>query len=443
MVILVLAIVFGLIFGNPDYLFSQIIVLSVIALLTAELIYFNRKVIREINRFLFALKNDDLTVFFSEKKLGPLFNDFMDSMQQYLTGLREKRIKENVSDKLLQAIIDQLDLGILAVNPLGEFLLINKTCTQTFGLSKSSNLRLLSKIQPGFVTEINYMTPGTRKLIDITHQKDAFQLLVYKQSIYILGQECDLITFYDIHNEIEQKEIEAWYKLIRILTHEIMNSVTPLTSLTDTVLMLLKDDNNAIKEPSKISDGNINDIIEATEMIRNRSKWILKFVDDYRKLTNIPAPEFQVISCKELFDKVVGLMKGRLSERKIMISSQLDDKNDRIKADSGLIELVFINLLTNSLYALEGREDPKIQIRSKAINNQLLIDVSDNGKGIPADRLDKIFIPFYSTREGGSGIGLSLSKQIVSLHHGRIKVQSKEGEGTSITILLPITPQSF
>lgn len=242
------------------------------------------------------------------------------------------------------------------------------------------------------------------------------------------------MTFHDIRSEIEQKEIEAWYKLIRILTHEVMNSITPLSSLTETILMLLEEKNGKPKDSSEITNVQLDDIRKSLKTIQGRSEGILEFVDAYRRLTNIPHPEFEDVNLHELIVRVENLLKSDLERKNISFETSIQKKSLSITADKHLMEQVFINLVSNSVYALEGQKEPKIEIKAAKEKFNTCIEVTDNGKGISLDKIDKVFIPFFSTRDGGSGIGLSLSKQIIHLHHGRIKVKSTEGKGTTFRI---------
>jgi signal transduction histidine kinase len=248
---------------------------------------------------------------------------------------------------------------------------------------------------------------------------------------------CHMITFYDIQTEIEQKEIEAWYKLIRILAHEIMNSVTPLTSLTDTILMLLEQPDGTQKEVNRLSEQNIEDVISSVKTINNRTHGILRFVEAYRTLTDIPHPEREMIPIEELFRSVHSLLDPEIKKRGIDISTICHPHDLMLNCDKSMMEQVLINLLTNAMYALENRKNPHLKLSGIEEDSKIIIQVEDNGKGIDTDKLNKIFIPFYSTRDEGSGIGLSFSKFVIHQHDGRIKVESFKDEGSKFLVILP------
>jgi nitrogen fixation/metabolism regulation signal transduction histidine kinase len=252
-----------------------------------------------------------------------------------------------------------------------------------------------------------------------------------------MGEPYRIITFGDIKNEIEGKEIEAWHKLIRILTHEMMNSVTPLVSLTETMLMILEDENGSQKPLSAITEDNIADIRFSLKTIQKRSGGILHFLNDYRQLTRIPVPRVEQVNVAALFESVARLMQGEISKHDVKMVLRSISPELSVRADARLLEQVLINLLTNSLQALEGIQHPEIELAAYTKENRLILQVSDNGKGIDADKLDKIFIPFYSTKAEGSGIGLPVSKQIMFSHGGSIKVNCQKGTKTSFLLQFP------
>jgi nitrogen fixation/metabolism regulation signal transduction histidine kinase len=293
------------------------------------------------------------------------------------------------------------------------------------------------KHRPDFAHQLEHMARDGRKLIELGYGPEMHQISVYNHEIVLLEKQCRVITFYDIQAEIEQKEIEAWYKLIRILTHEIMNSTTPLISLTETILMLLEDEKGDQKDLEKITNQNIRDVRFSVNTIKNRSEGILKFVEAYRKLTDIPHPEFDTVPLVELFQLTTALLEAELKRRKIQVQIKVEPESLCIFCDRSLMDQVLINLMTNSMYALDLQDKPVIRMSAFEGPSRISILIEDNGKGIDPDILQKVFIPFFSTREGGSGIGLSFSKFVILQHGGRIKLESRKNEFTKCTIDLP------
>lgn len=432
--ILGLCIVFGFIFGKSDLFFSQIIIFSLILLLSLELIRFVNKTNKELIKLFTSIKHQDFSASFGKHKLGRSFDDLSEVLSDVIRDFRNVKIEKEAQFQLLQVVIDQINVGIVAVKNKHEIVFINRKAVEILEIPGLSNWNIDFPLIQEIDEQVKAMKSHGNKLLELKICDEFKQIAFHVSKTIYLEEELSLMTFHDIRTEIEQKEIEAWYKLIRILTHEVMNSITPLSSLTETILMLLENKDGTPKDNSEISNEEVVDIRNSIKTIQGRSVGILDFVDAYRRLTNIPHPEFEKIKIKEIIDRVENLFSGELKKKGITLQKNLQNPELSIYADKHLIEQVLINLVSNSIYALATSLKPKIIIKAYAIKYQTRIEVIDNGKGISMEKIDKVFIPFFSTRDGGSGIGLSLSKQIIYLHHGRIKVKSSEGKGTTFRI---------
>jgi signal transduction histidine kinase len=261
--------------------------------------------------------------------------------------------------------------------------------------------------------------------------------MVYATEFKIRDQKITLVSIQDIRNELEEKEMEAWQNLIRVLTHEIMNSITPISSLASTVNDLVKNTYNSKNLDIKDNDRQeqISDIYEALQTIQKRSQGLLHFVDNYRDISNIPKPSFQIFLISELFERVIKLMQTDIDNNEISFKATIEPQSLELIADSELIEQVLINLILNSIQAVKGRKDARIDLEAGLDGRgNVIIKVIDNGSGIAEDVIDKIFIPFFTTKKNGSGIGLSLSRQIMRLHGGSISAFSKPNETTVFTL---------
>ena len=434
LIILVLCVVFGFIFAKSDLFFSQIIIFSLIILLSFELIRFVTKTNKDLKKLLASIRHHDFSASFSNQNLGKSYEDLSEIFTEIIKSFRNVKIEKEAQLQLLHVIIDQINVGIVAVRDHHKIVFINKKAEEILSIPglKTWNIDfpLINKIND----EVKAMKSHGKKLLEVQIGDEIKQLAFHVNKTIYMEDDLLIMTFHDIRSEIEQKEIEAWYKLIRILTHEVMNSITPLSSLTETMLMLLQDKEGQVKDASQISNEEITDITNSLKTIQARSEGIMEFVDAYRRLTNIPHPEFDELSIKDLLSNVENLFKGELDQRSIAFTTWQQNEQLYISADKHLMEQVMINLISNSIYALENTENPSIDIKALVRKSQIIIEVKDNGKGIDPDKIDKVFIPFFSTRESGSGIGLSLSKQIIYLHHGRIKVKSTPGKGATFRI---------
>lgn len=434
LIILVLCVVFGFIFAKTDLFFSQIIIFSLILLLSLELVRFVTKTNKELKKLLSSIQHHDFSASFSSQNLGKSYDDLSEIFNEIIKSFRNVKIEKEAQLQLLQVIIDQINVGVVAVRDQHQIVFINKRAEEILDIPglKTWNIDfpLIYKIDE----EVKAMKSHGKKLLELQIRDEIKQLAFHVNQTVFLEDDLMLMTFHDIRSEIEQKEIEAWYKLIRILTHEVMNSITPLSSLTETMLMLLQDKEGNQKDVSQISNEEISDIRSSLKTIQGRSEGIMDFVDAYRRLTNIPHPEFENLAVKELFENVENLFAGEMKNKGVVFSTWTQNDQQSIMVDRHLMEQVLINLISNSIYALETTNNPSIEIKAFKAKHHTIIEVTDNGKGVESGKIDKIFIPFFSTREGGSGIGLSLSKQIIYLHHGRIKVKSSPGKGATFRI---------
>jgi two-component system nitrogen regulation sensor histidine kinase NtrY len=250
----------------------------------------------------------------------------------------------------------------------------------------------------------------------------------------MLEETYSLMAIQDIRGVVEQKETGAWIRLLSTLNHEIKNSVTPISSLADTILMILQTKEGRFKTLDEVREENLSDIITSVETLQQRSRRLHGFIDEYHKLTRIPVPDPEPILCRSLLEKTATLFAGELEKAKTRLVLEVEDDQLEIRADGGLIEQVLINLVQNSLDALKHQSDPEIVIMCKSSGNEVILSVADNGDGIDEGILDDIFIPFFSTKSSGSGIGLSLVRQIMRLHGGDVSIRSKKGEGTIVSL---------
>ncbi|NOR88572.1 MAG: GHKL domain-containing protein, partial [Bacteroidales bacterium] len=259
---------------------------------------------------------------------------------------------------------------------------------------------------------------------------EIMQLSIQATEFKKKGEEYLLVSVKNIHSELERKEIDSWQKLIRVLTHEIMNSITPISSLASTVKDLLPE-----TQANNLENDDLESMHQALSTISRRSHGLLNFVEIYRDLTRIPKPAFRKVTVKDLLfeAKLMLLHKSELENLDVIIETMPDDI--AITADPSLIEQVLINLLINAMQALGKAENPKIIMTSRFNkNDRVIIEIADNGHGINHDLMDKIFMPFFTSKKEGSGIGLSLSRQIMHLHKGNIFVKSVEGKGSVFTL---------
>ncbi len=429
--LLVNVIVLSIIFGDSRLFFNQIILFIILTIQTAELIRFVNHTNRELARLFLAIRHSDFSITFKEPPLSKSFKELQHSMIEIIQAYKDVKIEREAQYQFLEVLVNQLHFGIISLEGENKITIINPMAEQITGVPGAKNWKLIRQVNPYFANRIDELGSNARTLMPLIVQGDKKTFAVDVTSPLILGKAHKLITFQDINSEIEQKEIEAWHKLIRILTHEIMNSVTPIASLTETMQGLLEDKSGTQKSAVDIDDETIKDIRFSLHTIQKRSDGLLSFVDTYRKLTKIPKPSLEEVNISEMLNEMVQLMQSKIASSNIKINVVTGYAALKIELDRKLIEQVLINLVINSIQAIDSKSEGEISLKAYPENNRVIIEVTDNGKGIPVKELSEIFVPFYSTKKEGSGIGLSLSKQIMSLHGGSINVKSKPGEGTS------------
>lgn len=424
------------IFARTELFFNQIILLGIIIIQVSELIRFITFTNREIAKLLMAIRYSDFSISFKGKKGGRSFQELQDAFVEIIDAFKKVSVEKEAQFKFLKVIVDNIKVGVLAIKEDYSIELMNKAAQDLLKTSTPNYWKQFQQLQPAFAEEIDDMDDNERRLIELIIKGEKQQVSVQINRLKILSYRYTIITFQDIKSEIEQKEIEAWHKLIRILTHEIMNSVTPVTSLSETMLMMLEEKGQP-KPLEDLSEETLEDLRFSLKTIQKRSEGLLHFVEDYRKLTRIKALQLESVHAKELLEDNANLLRMEFEKAgvglKVHSESQL-----KIPMDRKLIDQVLINLLTNARHATEKEKDPQVEIKAYSTRSQAIIDVIDNGMGIDEAKMDQIFIPFFSTKEEGSGIGLSLSRQIMQKHKGNLTVKSQPGAGATFSLIFRV-----
>ena len=426
-------LILSFIFGDERLFFNQLILITALILQVAEIIRFIHKTNRELARFFVALKQSDYSVAFSEVDKKGSFKELYNAFEGIVNSFEKVKIEREAQFLFLMHLVEQVPVGIISVSEKKEIALLNNIGKSILGLSDIRSWKSLETKLPEFTSLIERLGNEGKSLIEIEIKGEKKSLSIEIASLKIMGDNHLVITLQDIKNQIEQKEIEAWNRLIKILTHEIMNSITPVSSLTETMKMVLEKNLNS--DSNGMDKQTAEDLLFSVNTIQKRSEGMLEFVEDYRKLTKVPNPKFQNIKIIKLLERSVKLMEAELLNNNVTIELKGVNPEMEINLDPALTEQIIINLFTNAFYALKNITAPKIQISTSESGTFKKISFTDNGHGIDPDIKDEIFIPFFSTKDQGSGIGLSLSKQIMYLHNGNIKADSDFKTGGSTFIL--------
>ena len=386
---------------------------------------------RKLSRFFDNIKYNDFTSSFVSENTGESFIQLNESFNHVITQFQKTRAEKEEHFNQLQTIIQHISIGILTYRKDGTIDIYNNVVKKIFKINNFKKIQDLSIIEEKLPNIFLNLQQNDSRLIKLFLDDELLQLSVQATEFKKKGEEYLLVSVKNIHSELEHKEIESWQKLIRVLTHEIMNSITPISSLASTVNEMLPENNT-----TKVDSEDLEDMHYALNTIDRRSKGLLNFVEIYRDLTRIPKPVFSEVVVKDLLfeSKLMLLHKFKTNQLKISIETMPEEIS--IAADQSLIEQVLINVLINAFHALKEQADPQVIISARYnINERVIIEIADNGTGIKADLMDKIFMPFFTSKKEGSGIGLSLSRQIMHLHKGNIFAKSIEGKGSVFTLV--------
>jgi len=397
-----------------------------------EFYNFHKKAYQELNQFVESVHYRDFSRNFDVKhapvELQPLRKGFNEINTTFKLISKEKETQY----QYLQKILELVDTGILSYKiTTGEVVWMNESLKKMLQLPYLKTISSLARRDEQLYNNIHELKPGETKIATAHLEASSFKILLSATAFQTDGEKFKLIAFQNIDEALDETESKAWQKLLSVMTHEIMNSIAPISSLADTLKSRLLQSLPALNNDS----GSVDDLELGIDTIKKRSEGLLKFAETYRNLNKITKPSLKKIYVRDLFENINQLMQPTLDQKNIDLQIILKDTGIELEADTNLIEQVLINLVVNSIEAVKDKPNAKIVLSAYIdFNNKMVISVADNGAGMSSELMDKIFIPFFSTKKNGSGIGLSLSKQIMMLHRGTIQIQSIEGTGTSFLL---------
>jgi len=415
--------------GNSLFL---VITVPLVVYSVLDLIRFQKKAQDEVSQFVESIHYRDFSRHFDVRKapneLKPLRKGFNEINTTFKLISRERETQYHY----LQKILELVDTGILSYEQeTGETGWLNEAFKNLMGIPYLKTIHSLEKREEVLYKELVKLKPGDAKILTVNRNGQLVKILVTASMLRSDDKIYKLIAFQNVSEALDETESKAWQKLLSVMTHEIMNSVAPISSLADTMKNRLK----SLEIANSGLGGQLEDLELGIDTIKRRSEGLLKFTESYRSLNKITRLDLTKILVRNLFESLNQLMRPSLEKKHIELEIILRDPTLGVEADHNLIEQVMINLLVNAVEAVKEREHPRITLSAEITsNNKTLVKVTDNGMGMPPELQEKIFIPFFSTRKNGSGIGLSLCKQIMLLHKGNILVQSTEGTGSSFIL---------
>jgi two-component system, NtrC family, nitrogen regulation sensor histidine kinase NtrY len=404
------------------------------ALLLVELVRYVESVNREFAEFLAFVAHDDFGASPALARKGRVFRELESAYRLLTDKYRSLNLRRAANHQYLEALVEHVSVALICLDGSGAVTLMNREAKALFKTPHLASLKSFGRIDPNLPAAIEELADGSRALISVKDAEETLQLALFATEFELLGERYKLISFQNIRDELEQREIDYSQKLIKVLTHEIMNSVTPIISLTKLIHDRLVDEKTGELTMNLESDEQ-HDLARGLASIHSRGSGLLKFVQAYSVLTNLPRPSVADVDVAVLLDRVHALMAPALEAEGAGLQVQVTGANLSVRADPQQIEQVLINLLKNAAEALGGREDSRVLLRgARDDHGKVLIQVIDNGPGIDAAHLDDIFVPFFTTKRSGSGVGLSVSRQIMALNKGMLTVKTAPGGGSEFTL---------
>lgn len=412
-----------------EYYLYMMIPLGILIYQVFDFYFFNKKAHDEIAQYVESVHYRDFSRHFNVKEAPNELKSLREGFNEINDTIKGISMEKETHFQYLQKVLEIINTGIISYEePGGEVIWLNDTLKRLLEIPYLRTIHSLEKRNATLYHKIIELRAGSQDIVKLSEGLKEMKVLLNSTSFVLNGRKFKLVAIQNINEAIDETEANAWQKLLSVMTHEIMNSVAPIASLADTLKGRLIHD----PTPEEIDDLGIG-----IDTIKKRSEGLLRFAQTYRNLNKISQPQIKPIPVGELFSNMYNLMNPTMEPKNIDLDITLKDPGLVVHADPNLIEQVLINLLLNAKDALQDTPDAQVQMSASEVNNKVVIKISDNGRGIPNEVMDKIFVPFFSTKSNGSGIGLSLSKQIMLMHKGNIHVASKENEGTAFELVFP------
>lgn len=419
---------------QTNWIGTPIIGFVLVIIFTFNIIRFVEKSNRDFAQFLNNVSHNDFSSSSGASNQGFSATSFIDAQKTLLSKYRKLKADRTAQYEYLNMVVEHVDTALLCFDSDGKIEIINKAASKLLNKRYISSLNIVAKLNKELADALKQARAGETKVLKIVINNELHHLILTATEFVLLERKYKLVSLQNIKNALDEREIESWQKLIGVLTHEIMNSMTPIVSLSRYIEGVVGN-----KElVSKLNDENseqYSDLQQSINAIASRSKGLMEFVDSYRSISNLPKPVFGDVLIKPLFERIELLLKEKLHEAGIHYTHTVEPETVTLSADVNLLEQVLINLLSNAIDAVVDKTDKNIGLVCKqSAAGKTTIQIIDNGCGISKDVIENIFTPFYTTKEHGSGIGLTLSRQLTRLNNGALSVSSVANEGSQFTL---------
>ena len=400
----------------------------------------------ELVRFFEAVRHADFSQRFELKSLGTGFDELGATFTDILQRIQSVRSNQEAELRHIKAIIEHVPVPLLSIDHKGKITLWNNSVRRLFGTNAVTHIDDMAQFNEDFPKKLQSILAGERTLVHITIDDMEHKLIISATEITTATQQETLLSLQDIQSELALAQLQAWQDLVSVLTHEIMNSITPVASLAKTAVDLVQDVQEKTQSIPAITNEiteELDDVLGAVTTVARRSDGLMQFVTSYRRLTRLPSPNKKTISVATIFDHVTTLAKQNWQKDNIELSKSIAPQALDIHVDPDMIEQILLNLLLNAEHALiptEGAIEkrsctPKIELNAFLnVRGHVVIEVADNGKGIENKNMTQIFVPFFTTKKEGSGVGLALTRQVMLAHNGKVAVRNNNQGGATFSL---------
>ena len=420
--------------ANTDWQATPLVCAILAVLVLIELIRYVESVNRELTAFLEFVSHRDFAVSFPIGGKGKIFRDLEAAYDVLAKEYRALNLDKAVNHQYLESLIEHVSVALMCFDGKGFVKLMNEHAKKLFGIPYMNSVRSFRRVDEKLPALIEGLDTG-RALISVRIGDEPVQLALHATEFELRGRRYKIVSFQNIRDELEQREVDYSQKLIKVLTHEIMNSVTPIISLSKLIQDRLVDAESGELSGQALTGEERDDLLRSLASIQSRGSGLLRFVQAYGTLTNLPRPNFSDVVVATLFERVHALLAPALKAEGVALEVEVREPGLSVRADPQQLEQVLINLVRNAAEALTGRAEGRVVLRGfRDQQRKVSIQVVDNGPGIEAALLGDIFVPFFTTKRHGTGVGLSVSRQIMLLNKGLIAVKTAPGQGSEFTL---------
>jgi signal transduction histidine kinase len=421
--------------ANTDWYVTMLLCAAAAAAEVVVLMRFASRTGQEVARFLDAIAFDDNSVGFAGLMRDRNFRDLGASMTRVLDQLRRGRAEQEEQSQYLQSLVAHIPVALIAVEEDGTVHLLNLAARRLFG-GACARSTAFARYGAAFVTGLETLKPGDGAIVRMERGDAMLPLKASATDVTVRGRRRRLISLQNIESELSAQELAAWQTVIRVMAHEVMNSLTPITSLASTARDHVGE-TLARLPPADPARAGLADAGEALDTLARRSEGLLQFVQSHRRLTKRMVAQIQIVPVRRVLSRLQRLLADELRARDVAFGLQIEPETLDVAADIDLLDQALINLVRNAMDALRDVPGGRILLQAaQGADGRVTIAVQDNGPGIPVEQREKAFVPFFTTKRQGSGVGLSLVRQIAAAHNGSVAIGETPGGGATVTLRL-------